>query len=197
MWFTVYWLDGSINYIFGATIEEAFTQAGYGNGSLKAVDWYNTGVEQTHWYNKENKEWFPFDEIRIHVSDVKGMEPNDIIKLLERHNTIIIELKGDDQLIFEHTWGKFHLNNIQKSAWVKYISVAFAEYSKGTYAGDSDDEENEHHYMMANGQYFSPADVAKAAQVFLKRALDDPFKAQPGSESMEDIHAKQKIAYTV
>ncbi len=41
--FTVFWLDGSKTVIKGDTIAEAFHVAGYGAGTLRAVDFYAAG----------------------------------------------------------------------------------------------------------------------------------------------------------
>ena len=54
--FTLYWRDGSRNVVKGKSIEDAFTQAGYGGGAIAALDWYDAGVTETHWYNKEKHE---------------------------------------------------------------------------------------------------------------------------------------------
>lgn len=38
--FILYWLDGRIEVIYGNTIAEAFTLAGYSQGASNALDWY-------------------------------------------------------------------------------------------------------------------------------------------------------------
>lgn len=38
--FTLYWLDGLTEQIFGYDIADAFRRAGYGAGALKALDYY-------------------------------------------------------------------------------------------------------------------------------------------------------------
>jgi len=38
--FLLHWQDGKTECIKGNTISEAFTRAGYGNGALKALDYY-------------------------------------------------------------------------------------------------------------------------------------------------------------
>lgn len=55
--FTIYWLDGRRIVISGQTIEDAFTKAGYGLGAVRAVDWYDYGITNTHTYDKINKKW--------------------------------------------------------------------------------------------------------------------------------------------
>lgn len=195
MWFTIYWLAGTISHIFGATIEDAFTHAGYGGGASKAVDWYNQGINETHYYDKEKKTWVEKVPIKTHIDDIGSLDPNEVMKLLEKFSAVIIEYPSKDQLIIQMGWGHFFLDSIKKSAWVNHISISFGEYCQGPYVESEDDDEDTHHFMMANSQYFAPADIAKASEVFLRRAVNEPFKSQPGSESMEDIHAKQKISY--
>lgn len=58
--FTIYWRDGERKVISAGiteTIDVAFTKAGYGNGALSAVDWYDHGDTNTHTYDKEKKVW--------------------------------------------------------------------------------------------------------------------------------------------
>ncbi len=38
--FQLFWLDGNSKIIKGTCISEAFMRAGYGNGALKALDYY-------------------------------------------------------------------------------------------------------------------------------------------------------------
>jgi hypothetical protein len=55
--FTVWWRDGTRSVIEGSSIEQAFTQAGYGAGAVKAVDWYDRGDVDTHEWCKATKNW--------------------------------------------------------------------------------------------------------------------------------------------
>ena len=196
-WYTVYWLHGERSVICGVTIEDAFVHAGYSGGAVNAVDWYNVGVSETHWYNKEEKKWVEFEPINIHVNDIDELVPNDILAMMSKHHIIQINFESKDMIVLQKDWGKFYLNN--KTCWVEYVSVSFGEYFKGTYGGDSDDEENEHHFMMAGTQYFAPADVIFACECLLTRAKGKaPAYSLNGSnsKSMEDIHVLQKIEYT-
>lgn len=55
--FTVYWIHGQREVLTGNTIEEAFTSAGYGNGALRAVDFYMPGDCTKYVYNRAKHEW--------------------------------------------------------------------------------------------------------------------------------------------
>lgn len=44
--FKLHWLDGSIELVYGNTIAEAFTLAGYGGGALAALDYYEEVKEK-------------------------------------------------------------------------------------------------------------------------------------------------------
>lgn len=58
MEFDLYWLDGKHEVIEGADIKSAFTAAGYGNGAVKALDFYTTSKE-TYIWNKNTRQWLP------------------------------------------------------------------------------------------------------------------------------------------
>lgn len=56
--FTIFWLSGKSEIIVGNTIKEAFTNAGYGAGALKAVDFYADGDEtQFYEWNTITQTW--------------------------------------------------------------------------------------------------------------------------------------------
>ena len=38
--FKLYWLSGKTETIEGDSISDAFTHAGYGQGAVRALDWY-------------------------------------------------------------------------------------------------------------------------------------------------------------
>lgn len=194
-WFTVYWLGGTVSCICGESIEQAFNHAGYGGGSLRAVDWYDEGISTTHWYDKEKKTWVKYLEIEIKISDFLLMDIEDLSRIMNTHNNITVKFDNDDIVVLNRTWGSFYLND--QTCWVNYIEISFGEYFKGTYSGDSDDEENSHHYMMANGQYFAPDNLPHALDAFMKRVKSSPFNSWVNNycEKLEDIHAKQKISF--
>ena len=58
--FNLYWLDGKFEEISGTDIADAFRRAGYGQGALVALDFYDEKVDNSpveYVYNKERKTW--------------------------------------------------------------------------------------------------------------------------------------------
>ena len=194
-WFTIYWLDGSKSYVFGEIIDKAFAAAGYGGGSVNAVDWYDNGITNTHYRDQKKKEWVPYKDFKTSQKDFMMLGMSDIMNILKTSNTVQVKLENEDIVVLSQSWGLFYLNN--ESVWVEYIELTFGEYFKGTYSGDSDDEENSHHYMMANGQYFAPADIAFAVEAFMQRVRKDPFHVAKSAhcKQLEEIHQSQKVKY--
>lgn len=194
-WFTIYWLDGTTSCVCGESIEQAFNHAGYGGGAARAIDWYDEGISTTHWYDKEKKTWVKYLEIEIKISDFLLMNIEDLARIMNTHNTITVKFDNDDIVVFNRGWGSFYLND--QGCWVNYLEISFGEYFKGTYGGESDDEENSHHYMMANGQYFAPDNLPHALDAFMKRVKSSPFNSCVNNycEKLEDIHTKQKISF--
>ena len=194
-WFTIFWRDGSKSFVFGPTIEDACNHAGIGNGALRAVDWYDEGVKNTHYYNKAKHEWTKFKDVELKPSEFLELSFEEIIILMKAYNRIIVKFVNNDIVMFKQDWSLFLLNG--ESCWTEYIELSFGEYFKGTYSGDSDDEENSFHYMMANGQYFAPENIPHAVEAFKRRVTHSPFDVVNSQycECLEDIHAKQKIAY--
>lgn len=194
-WFTIFWRNGSKSFVFGPTIEDACNHAGIGNGALSAVDWYDEGIKNTHYYNKAKHEWTKFKDAELKPSEFLEMSFDEIISLMKTHNCIVVKFVNNDIVVFKQEWSLFLLNG--ESCWTEYIELSFGEYFKGTYNGDSDDEENSHHYMMANGQYFAPDNMPHAVEAFKRRVAHDPFHVvnSPYCERLEEIHAKQKVSY--
>lgn len=194
-WFTIYWLGGTKSYVFGPTIDQAFTDAGYGAGASPAIDFYDNGISCSHYYDKTKKEWVSYKEFKCGYSDFLLKDLDELLNLCKEHNDFIVTFDTDDILVFKKDWGLFYLDG--QTRWVEYLSLSFGEYFKGTYAGDSDDEENAHHFMMANTQYFAPENIAFALETFMKRAKQSPFRIvnTPYSETLEDIQLKQKVSY--
>lgn len=56
--FVVYWRDGRFTQITGPTIEQAFTNAGYGAGALRALDFYEPASEATYVWDATERSWF-------------------------------------------------------------------------------------------------------------------------------------------
>lgn len=194
-WFTIFWLTGEKQYVCGETIEDACNHAGIGNGALRAVDWYDKGICNTHWYDKAQKQWVKYLGAKYSASDFVLLSLDDLIKLMETHNEITVKWENQDILVFNHDWSHFCLD--KGACWVEYLRISFWEYCKGTYGGDSDDEENEHHYMMANSQYFAPENLSHALECFMRRVKTEPFHVCDSEycEQLEQIHAKQKVSF--
>lgn len=55
--FILYWLDGKAEVVVGDTITEAFTNAGYSNSAMKALDFYDNGDIQSYEWNAVEKAW--------------------------------------------------------------------------------------------------------------------------------------------
>ena len=56
--FTLYWLTGDKEIVYGRDIAEAFTKAGYSSGALRALDFYSSGdtTDQYTW-DKDARKW--------------------------------------------------------------------------------------------------------------------------------------------
>lgn len=194
-WFTIFWLSGEKSFVCGETIEDACNHAGIGNGALRAVDWYDEGIVNSHWRDKTKKEWVKYLEAEYSASDFVLLSLDDLLNLMETHNGITVKWDNQDIVLFKRDWGLFYLNG--QSCWVEYLQISFGEYFKGTYGGDSDDEENQHHYMMANSQYFAPDNLSHALECLMRRVKTEPFRTCDSEycEQLEAIHAKQKVSY--
>lgn len=57
MTFTLYWLTGKRETVEGNTVEQAMTQAGYGGGSTRALDFWARGDNQDYIWNAETHNW--------------------------------------------------------------------------------------------------------------------------------------------
>lgn len=55
--FTLFWLDGKREVVQGRIIAEAMTLAGYGNGALRALDFYASGDNTSYWWDDATREW--------------------------------------------------------------------------------------------------------------------------------------------
>lgn len=55
--FVLYWLTGNAEIVQGSDIADAMNKAGYGNGALRALDFYDNGDEITYAWNIETKRW--------------------------------------------------------------------------------------------------------------------------------------------
>lgn len=55
--YTLYWLDGVREVIRGDDIAQAFVNAGYGDGSLRAVDMWRWGNDTEYVWDKAKRVW--------------------------------------------------------------------------------------------------------------------------------------------
>lgn len=56
--FTLFWLSGTTELVEGNDPADAMTKAGYGNGALRALDFYSEGDKREEYgWDKENRTW--------------------------------------------------------------------------------------------------------------------------------------------
>ncbi len=55
--FRIYWRYNKTEIVSGVSIEDAFSNAGYGGGGVRAIDFYSENTEITHTWNNETHEW--------------------------------------------------------------------------------------------------------------------------------------------
>lgn len=58
--YTIYWLDGKKTVLStkkGNSIADAFTEAGYGNGAIRAIDFYVNGTDDNYNWDSVKHEW--------------------------------------------------------------------------------------------------------------------------------------------
>ncbi len=55
--FTLYWRDGKRETVEGSTVSEAITNAGYGGGALRALDFYAVGDCKQYKWDSEERNW--------------------------------------------------------------------------------------------------------------------------------------------
>ncbi len=186
--YTLYWRDGRRTIVIGDTIEDAFSKAGYGGGAVGALDWYDEGVSETHRWDKAQKTWVRFEPIRIHADDFAKMgrtEKCDLLtKLFPIHHEIIVELKDKSEFILRRNQGNF-----ATIGWVEFNEVVAGEYNIGGYDETSDED---HHFMMCQGEYFHPTDIDGAIDAFVDRFINNPFKSSLTGISLEEVKAQQQ-----
>ena len=56
--FTFFWLDGKAQVLKGINAQDALTNAGYGAGAVKALDFWTNGDSTTNYrWDSEKKTW--------------------------------------------------------------------------------------------------------------------------------------------
>ena len=189
-YFTLYWQHGERNIIKGRDIEDAFTKAGYGAGAVPAIDWYDEGVSNTHYWNKDTKEWVQRNPITINsVTFAKmedGVKQKFIAANLECCHEVNIEFANKHILVIQNKIGHYAL-----IGHVCVIEIYFAEYCEGNYFSEDDVDHTNHHYMVCNGEYFSPKNTDEAIKAFIKRFTTNPAKTIGGGMSIKEIKEVQ------
>lgn len=66
--YTVYWLDGTREVIRGTDIANAFANAGYVDGSLRAMDMWRWGNDTDYAWDRAKRIW---------VRDIAAMKAQD------------------------------------------------------------------------------------------------------------------------
>ena len=158
--FTFYWLNGERDFLKGTDVAEAFNTK-YSAKALKAVDWYDTGLSDTHYWDATKHAWIKRTECEY--STIGTVQ--EITEALIRNHCVNFLFPNNDKLCVQK---KF--NHYAVIGWVECFEVIYLEHNYGTYAGESGDEENSHHYMVSGGQYISPDNIEEAVRIFMTRA---------------------------
>jgi hypothetical protein len=188
--FTLYWLDGKREFVTGPDIAKACTLAGYSNGAMRALDWYDTGASETDIYIKsegEESRWVRRGPVNLHRDDVAGWPHDEFIRLFKTSSEIRIELRNKDRIMARLCYGQF-----ATVGWVKYIEVFYAEQVVG---GDEDEPAFNVHTPV----YFDPNDFenavahlrarVSAALIMSKSAIN--VGSITGAKSLDEIKASQ------
>lgn len=184
-YFTLYWLNGTKNVIKGLTIEEAFTRAGYGGGAVGALDWYDNGISETHWYDKNAKEWKEYVPQYAFSEDFgidKPNAPQEIETILKNFRSLTLTMPNKDEYSISYKYGSY-----AGIGWVHYIEISYGKYQEGSY-GDNDDVD--HHFMATQTEYFDVEHPAIAIAAFINR-FKQPSKASNKGFSLDEIKARQ------
>lgn len=186
LYFTLYWLGGSRNVIKGKDIADAFTKAGYGGGAVNALDWYDNGISETHWYDKEAKEWKKYVPQYAFAEDFgidKPNAPQEIETILKNFRSLTLTMPNKDEYSISYEYGCY-----AGIGWVHYIQISYGEYQKGSYSGEDDGED--HHFLATQTEYFDVEHPAVAIAAFINR-YKEPFKASNKGFSLDEIKARQ------
>lgn len=174
--FTVYYKDGQRKVL----TEDQFT-----NRSHESIEWFDEGMTRTHYYDQQ---WIKYEPKQFHVKEEFVLSKPLVKDLLQKHIEVSIEFNTKDMLIIKQHIGHYAFG------WVEAIEVVFGEYHKGTYSVDSDNEENEWHYMTYGTEYFHVDDIDTAVAAFIKRAIATAYTPSGlQSLSIKEIAQQQEI----
>ena len=128
MYYTFYWLDGSISRLKGDNVEKAFGSA-YGGGAINAVDWYEEGWVDSHFFirsgegelkrgwHKKQPYLIPGSGIELTVAkEVFSDKTTSGLKYVRKHN-----FNGTD---LDHTFELYYeVNVIVEDVMVKTLTI--------------------------------------------------------------------------
>lgn len=55
--YTLFWLTGDREIVKGTDPADAMNRSGYGNGALRALDFFSRGDDKEYTWDTENKKW--------------------------------------------------------------------------------------------------------------------------------------------
>lgn len=67
MKYTFYWLTGEREVLEGSSPEAALTQAGFGQGAMKALDFWVNGDNNNYVWNPKTRYWNITPEVRKRI----------------------------------------------------------------------------------------------------------------------------------
>ena len=128
MYYTFYWLDGSISRLKGDNVEKAFGSA-YGGGAIKAVDWYEEGWVDSHFFvrikeGELKRGWHKKQPYLIPGSGIDVAKATEILndrkssglKYVRKHN-----FNGTD---LDHTFELYYeVNVVVEDVLVKTLTI--------------------------------------------------------------------------
>lgn len=74
MEFTLYWLDGKKEVIEGDTITQAMNNVGYGQGSLRALDFHAEGQNNDYKFVNNQWTWTDIKKEKMGITSTKPKE---------------------------------------------------------------------------------------------------------------------------
>lgn len=187
-YFTLYFLNGDRRVVKGESIEQAFTNGGYGNGAIRTLDWYDNGVTDSHTFEGKGI-WVKKQSLKLSEKDFnKENTPENIQNLmlkLKTHGCIEVSFDNKDILYIQDSYSQFSIGT------VRVLTIVFGEYFPYPYHEDSDSTE---HWMASQSEYFDPANPETAIRAFLARINSSPFESSgfPNAD-LKMLYATQEI----
>lgn len=180
--FTIYWRGGSREVIAGKTIANAVKRAGCGGSAAVAIDWYDVGATDTHYYMCGPQTWVKRTQENIDLGRslqqhsrhngeiIDSMEGRSLTALksdLVNMQGLFFELRDKSRIWIDVSighymaglWVKGIFGEESQMGWARAIRVYLAEYRHGSYV---DDVEEECHYLVNETTYFDPKNIDQA-----------------------------------